>query len=140
GQSYELKIPVERGALDADGLQRLRAAFDEEHRREFGHNFPEFDVELVNLRLTGIGTLPHLQHIDVSGASVEDARVGEAEVGFVTNGSVERLATSLYERDLLPVGEEVAGPAIVVQLDSTTLVPPGASVRRDAIGNLAIKV
>jgi N-methylhydantoinase A len=50
------------------------------------------------------------------------------------------VTTAVYEREALPVGEEIAGPAIVVQVDSTTLVPPGASFNRDGVGNLIITV
>jgi N-methylhydantoinase A len=63
-------------------------------------------------------------------------------VGFRSGDrvGVELLPTAIYTRRGLPVDEEVAGPAIVTQVDSTTLVPPGCSVRRDAIDNLLITV
>jgi N-methylhydantoinase A len=71
---------------------------------------------------------------------VGEAKLRDVEVGFAQDGGVQRVATAVYEREALPVGEEIAGPAIVVQVDSTTLVPPGASFNRDGVGNLIITV
>lgn len=141
GQSYELKIPMPGKDLGAETVDQLQRAFHEGHEREFGHHFPEYDIELVNLRLTGIGELPHLAHSDVSGGSLEEARVDRVDVAFSdSSGAVESVATDVYDRALLPVDEEISGPAIVVQLDSTTLVPPDCTVRRDRIDNLLITV
>jgi N-methylhydantoinase A len=48
--------------------------------------------------------------------------------------------TPVYRRELLPEGAQFAGPAIVEQLDCTTVVEPGTSAMQDAIGNLILKV
>jgi N-methylhydantoinase A/oxoprolinase/acetone carboxylase beta subunit len=138
GQSYELKIAIPQGELDESSIAALSEAFHSDHHKEFGHSFPEYEIELVNLRLTGVGRLPHLTHTHVSGGSLEEAHLRDTEVGFETDGAVERVTTPVYDRDSFPVGEEVAGPAVLVQLDSTTLVPPRSTVRRDEIGNLLI--
>jgi N-methylhydantoinase A len=139
GQSYELKIAMPGKDLGAQTVEQLGRAFHAGHEKEFGHHFPEYDIELVNLRLTGIGDLPHLAHAEVTGTTLDEARITRAEVGFAgADGKVEMIETDIYERSLMPVGEEIPGPAIVVQLDSTTLVPPSCTVRRDPIDNLLI--
>jgi N-methylhydantoinase A len=140
GQSYELAVPVEERRFDATIVRRLRDTFDAAHRAEFGHEFPEYDVELVNIRLTGIGRLFELDHAPVTGATRAEALTAEAEVAFRVDGSIDRLPTAVYDRELLPVGEEIPGPAIVTQLDSTMLVPPGSVFARDAVGNLRIRL
>jgi N-methylhydantoinase A len=140
GQSYELKIPLGSRHLSEDTLRDLQAAFHEEHQREFGHSFPDFEIEVVNVRLTGTGRLPHLAHTQAVGGTVGDAHVRDVDAVFVVDGEARRLPTPVYDREKLPVDEELDGPAIVVQVDSTTLVPPGASVRRDTVGNLLITV
>jgi N-methylhydantoinase A/oxoprolinase/acetone carboxylase beta subunit len=140
GQSYELKVALPARAITPQSISELREAFHRDHQQEFGHNFPEFEIELVNARLTGVGWLPHLQHTRVSGGTLEGAHLHDADVGFSVDGSVQRLKTAVYDRDACPVGEDIPGPAIFVQLDSTTLVPPGATARRDAAGNLLITV
>jgi N-methylhydantoinase A len=141
GQSYELKVAIGERALTDESIAALRESFHRDHDKEFGHSFPGMEIELVNLRLTGIGRLPHLTHTEVAGSSVDEAKLREVEVGFAQNGAgVERVATAVYDREALPVGQEIAGPAVIVQVDSTTLVPPGASFSRDSIGNLLITV
>jgi N-methylhydantoinase A/oxoprolinase/acetone carboxylase beta subunit len=140
GQSHELKVPVPSGEVTAGMLAEVRVTFDNAHRAEFGHNFPELDVELVNARLTAVGRLPHLMHPEVSGATLDDAHIGDVETAFAVDGRPEHITTPVYERELLPLETNVPGPAIIAQLDSTTLVPPGASVRRDTTGNLLVRV
>ena len=54
-------------------------------------------------------------------------------------GKLADYPTTFYRRDLLPVGELVAGPAIVLQMDSTTVVPPQHNLHADAAGNLIIR-
>jgi len=138
GQSYELKIPIGSKEFDAQRIEELRESFHRSHEQEFGHHFPDFEIELVNLRLTAVGALPHPEHTEVSGGSLADAELQEASVAFTTDGEVRRIETPVLRRDLLPVGEPIPGPAVIVQLDSTSLVPPGAEVTRDAIDNLVV--
>ena len=140
GQSHELKVPLPAGELTHELLSALRATFDGAHRAEFGHNFPELDVELVNARLTAVGQLPHIVHSTVSGATLDEAHVGDVPTFFAVDGLPERLQTPVYERELLPLDTDVPGPAIIAQLDSTTLVPPEATIRRDTVGNLLVRV
>jgi N-methylhydantoinase A/oxoprolinase/acetone carboxylase beta subunit len=140
GQSYELKVPILETRVGSETLAGLRQAFHEAHEAEFGHSFPELEVELVTLKLTAVGELPHIQQ---SAADVTNGRpAGERheEVHFEVDGRVTPASTPIVERDLMPVDERIEGPLIVVQLDSTTVVPPGAAVTRDAFGNLLLTV
>ena len=133
GQGYELTIPFAP-------LAELRAAYDTAHRAEFGYDFPDYDLEFVNLRITAVGKLAGLGHAPVEGGTIEEARVDEVDVTFRHDDKLEMHKTSVYKRERLPVGEAIRGPAILTQLDSTTLVPPGASFERDRLGNLRIRV
>jgi N-methylhydantoinase A len=65
---------------------------------------------------------------------VDDARVGERRAWF--GGAF--VATAIYERARLPIGARVAGPAIIEQMDTTTVVPPGHAALVDPSGNLRI--
>ena len=67
-------------------------------------------------------------------------RPGEEPAVFATDGGSERVPTRIYTRDLLLAGDVLPGPAIVEQIDSTTVIPPGASARIDEIGNLVLTV
>jgi N-methylhydantoinase A len=59
---------------------------------------------------------------------------------FRVNGGLSELETRFYRRDKLPVEQRVDGPAIILQQDSTTVVPPNAAVVADRFGNLIITV
>jgi N-methylhydantoinase A len=140
GQGYELKVPIGDSEVTAATLDTLRTAFHDRHEDEFGHAFPDLELELVTLKVTAIGALPHIGQTAVGGEPVGAAEERTADVWFDVDGEVSAHPTRILERDLLPVGETIEGPAIVVQLDSTTVVPPGASVRRDELGNLLLTV
>src|SRR5205085_5530687 len=62
----------------------------------------------------------------------------EREVVFDVGGRPERLVTPFYDRERLPAGSKIAGPAVIEQYDSTTVVPPGLTAEIDRFGNIAI--
>ena len=68
------------------------------------------------------------------------ARVKTGQCVFRIDGELRPFETAFYRRHLLPVGEAFAGPAIVLQKDSTTVIPPGCTAINDAAGNLILKV
>jgi N-methylhydantoinase A len=140
GQGYELNVTIATRQLNASVLAGLRASFDSAHRTEFGHDFPDYVVELANLRVTAVGRLGGVRHAAVAGGRLEDALTGETAVTFRRGGELAAYPTPVYTRDRLPIESEVAGPAIVTQVDSTTLVPPDASFERDPLGNLRIRL
>jgi len=71
------------------------------------------------------------------GGSPEDAVIAEREVWFAGAGFAP---TPVYSRDKLPAGAHFAGPAVVEQMDTTTVIPPGARVATDRFGNLLIEI
>jgi N-methylhydantoinase A len=141
GQGYELRIEVPDGPIGPAELEAVWRAMHERHRAEYGHAFADNPIELVNVRVTGVGATPRLTGLPLTGdRDLEHARIGEAPVGFRRNGSVEAMPTGFYRRSLLPVGERVAGPAVILQADSTTLLVPGSTGRLDEAGNLLISL
>ena len=60
------------------------------------------------------------------------------KVVFGSGGRVRQIATKVYERTQLKAGNVIAGPALVEQMDSTTVIPPGAEGKVDAYGNLIV--
>lgn len=132
GQGYELRVAFDGSADQA--LERFHA----QHRAEYGHAFLDSPIEIVNLRVTGTGRRPKLGAPPPrEGGSLTAALVRRAPVVFREGGAQE---TPFYRRDLLPVGEAIPGPCIVLQTDSTTVVPPGCSLVAERGGNLIIKV
>ena len=142
GQGYELRVAFPAGTLSADSIRSVCAAFAEQHRAEYGHVFETSPVEIVNIRLTGIGRMPKVSPPSPSnGTDPGSALVKTAECVFrEEGGALKPMATSFYRRDRLPLDVEIRGPAIVLQTDSTTIVPPDATFRADAGGNLILKL
>ena len=139
GQGYELKIPLPAGDLVEASLAGVWEAFHRTHAAEYGHAFVKSPIEIVNVRVTGIGRTPKLEMLKApQGGSLEAARIRVGPSVFRVDGQLRSFDTSFYQRPRLPVGESFAGPAIVLQRDSTTLVPPRASAEVDAIGNIII--
>ncbi len=139
GQGYELKVPIPAGPLDEAALDTVWEAFHAAHAAEYGHAFRQSPIEIVNVRVSGIGVMPKLKPLTApEGGSLEAATIRTGPCVFRVDGVLERFETTFYRRTLLPVGEAFAGPAIVLQRDSTTVVPPRSIARVDAAGNILI--
>jgi len=135
GQSHVIRVPVESpGFNTATAAARLA----DRYKQRFDIELGEMRAMLANLRTTVIGTRPDtdLTLFAPRGGDRSAALLGEREVYF--DGAW--LATPIFQRETLPVGAVIAGPAIVQQLDSTTVIDPGASATVDTLGNLVIAV
>ncbi|HSC02562.1 MAG TPA: hydantoinase/oxoprolinase family protein [Solirubrobacteraceae bacterium] len=134
GQGYELRLVLGNGRFSEADLDRFHAL----HEREYGHSFGD-PIEIVNARVTAVGRRPPLAGVFSSEADLARALVGERESTFRVNGGLESLPTRFYDRESLPVGESLPGPAIVFHPDTTTLVPPRWSVSAEGSGNLILR-
>ena len=141
GQGYELKIPLAVGVIGKRELEEIWKRFHEAHEREYGHAFPSNPIEIVNVRVIGVGQMPKITKLAApEGATLEKARVRTGQCVFRVDGELRSFETSFYRRHLLPVGQVFTGPAIVLQKDSTTVVPPGCSAINDPAGNLILTI
>jgi N-methylhydantoinase A/oxoprolinase/acetone carboxylase beta subunit len=141
GQGYELRVPFPEGPLDAAALRQILHRFGELHRVEYGHVFEASPIEIVNIRVSGIGRMPKIAPSRPrEGGSLAEALVKTARCAFRCDGGLDQLETPFYRRGLLPLGQRIAGPAIVLQTDSTTVVPPDATLTADASGNLILRL
>ncbi len=141
GQGYELKIPFPVGVIGKRELEEIWKRFHEAHEREYGHAFPANPIEIVNVRVIGVGQMPKITKLAApEGVTLEKARVRTGQCVFRIDGELRSFETSFYRRHLLPVGETFKGPAIVLQKDSTTVVPPGCSAINDPAGNLILTI
>ncbi len=134
GQNSELRLGVDRDALDAQALEHLVAGFHEQHQVAYGYDMREQLVEVVTLRL--VVTVAHvapLQRETQGTGHLAQARCEERLVWFPETGFVP---TPIYERARLPIDADVQGPCIIEQMDTTTVVPPQAALRVDTWGNL----
>jgi N-methylhydantoinase A len=138
GQEYTLTIPL-RSADEPRGetfVADLQRRFDEAHEGRFGHSNPGAPIEFVAVRSTGLGDLGRIEPKALDG----DGRAGELPVErkeVVFDGRA--VEAQIVRRDDLPVGVTLAGPAVVVESTSTTVVPPGQSLSVDAYGALVLQ-
>ena len=141
GQGYELRVPFAAGDPDEAAVTDLWRRFEAAHVDEYGHRFESRPVEIVNIRVTATGPGPKIRSPQARfGTSVDAARVRTRASVFRCEGRLESFETDFYRRDLLPCDRQIDGPAVIVQQDATTVVPPGATLRADSSGNLIIGV
>jgi len=138
GQNFELILPVDEGRLEAKSLAVLQNRFHARHKDFYGYDIPGQPVELVNLRVsvTVRRERPRTETL-APGAAATAAETGRRPVWFADTGFVD---TPVLDRDLLQCGAAFTGPAIVEQMDTTTVIPPQAKVNLDAGGYLHIEV
>ncbi|MEQ9125756.1 MAG: hydantoinase/oxoprolinase family protein [Alphaproteobacteria bacterium] len=140
GQGYELRAPFPAGPLDDAAVRTAFQAFAAAHRDEYGHDFPDSPIEIVNLRLTAVGRTPRMADPATAAASGPPTPLRSVEVAFRVGGAIRRFETPVYRRADIGACETLAGPAIVVQTDTTTVAPPGSTVTADTAGNLVIRL
>ncbi len=139
GQGYELTVPSPMPPYTQHDLAIMRGRFDTMHEQNSGHKAESEPVELVSLRLISLGLVPQakLSPGKVTGRKVEAAKLGERKVYFGKEHGV--LTTQVYNRDLFEPGHQITGPAIVEQLDTTTVIQPEQEAAVDEYRNIIIK-
>jgi len=139
GQGYELKIPIPDRPINELDLTYLWELFHKAHEQEYGHSFPNNIIEIVNIRVTGIGVMPKIETLKAPvGGTMKQALIKSGQCMFRVDNKLKPLETAFYHRHLLPVDEVFFGPAIILQKDSTTVIPPGWRVINDEVGNLIL--
>lgn len=137
GQDYTLTVPLHEG--EEPGMPgfaaRISARYSEQHRRRYGHATPEAKVELVSLRVTGLGT-NEFGHL--TGERYREDAMGARTAQVRFDGRAWE--TPIRRRDSLPIGETIAGPLLIVEDTTTTVVSPRASIRRETLGHLTMEV
>lgn len=127
GQGFELSVPLE--SVDEAGLTGLPARFNQLHRQRYGHANDAEPIEIVTLRISASGAYPDTRTESVivdagrepqASAMIESRRV--TIPGYGTSA-----ATPVWDRALLRAGDALRGPAVVHQMDSTTVILPGQS-------------
>ncbi|MFN8469668.1 MAG: hydantoinase/oxoprolinase family protein [Caldilineaceae bacterium] len=134
GQSYELTVPLALPLTPAN-LEAAVDAFHRAHAQRYGYAMPAETVEAVTLRIrsSSPGSQIGLPRRPLSGRDAAAARLGDRAVWFDTSGPV---TAACYQRERLEPGNHVAGPALVLQYDSTVLLAPGWTASVDQSGNL----
>jgi len=139
GQNYELPVAVPDGAITPETMGALTARFADAHRQRYGFATEEDAVQFVTLRVeaTGMVRKAELRSHPDAGPDAARAVVSRRPVWLPENGDF--VDTPIYARAALRPGNRFSGPAIVEQMDATTLVPPGMTARVDGYLNLILE-
>ena len=137
GQSFELTVDCPSLTGRGDLTRSIASEFYTAHLQRFGYADRALPVEVVNLRLKLELAVdkPRLEPAADCGGDASHAAVGNVEVVFA-QGAVD---TTLYDRDRLQTGNRIAGPALLLQLDTTIVVPPEWAGAVDPYGNLLLE-
>ncbi len=130
-QSYELSVAVPDGRLDASAIMVIADAFHERHRQTYGHDNRTEPVQIVNIRVAAIGTIPPLRIRQEVAAPGTNPLKGERRAWFRASGET---TARIFDRARMAAGFEAVGPAVIESLESTILVPPGWTARMDTDG------
>ncbi len=122
-------------------MREVWGRFHQAHAREYGHSFPDNQIEVANVRATGVGAVPKIQKLKApTGGDLVGARIPNGPGVFRVAEEPKTFDATFYHRRLLPLGERFAEPAIVLYEDSTSVIPPGWTAIVDPAGNLLLTV
>ncbi len=135
GQAFEVPLTITPEVLERDGIGGILARFNEEHLRLFTFNM-DTPHEIVNLRAVALG-----QTLDLPAAELPKGD-GNPEAAKMRDHTLwmdgKEQAAVIYDRSKLRQGDIIPGPAIVVEMDSTTLIETGCVATVDKVGNILI--
>ena len=138
GQGFELRAQLPEGRLTASNLADVVASFHQQHRLDYGYHFDDGEVELITVRVIGSEDVAPLKV-----ARIEKADGGDISGAFLYSRATtfddgQSMDTPRYDRNRLRAGQKIAGPAILIQHSSTTLLPPGYTAAVAEFGNLHV--
>jgi len=136
-QGYHLTVDGPDGEVNETHKPQIKSQFDDLHRRTYGASAPEEEAELVTLRLLAEVPVPHLRLPRIDPGKIADARIDRRPFYDLALGRF--LDACVYDRRCLGASDRIAGPAIVEQYDSTTVVLAGQMLTVDDFGNLLIR-
>ncbi|MGI9657945.1 MAG: hydantoinase/oxoprolinase family protein, partial [Gaiellaceae bacterium] len=137
GQNWELNVAIPAGDVTEAEFDAAAALFEQEHERFYGYSIPGEELEVLTFNVAAVGTR---HSVELPRISTGDAPAPLERRGVVFDAAAGPVETAVYNRDSFHAGNEIEGPAIVGQVDATTLLPPNSTTRVDEYGNLLVKV
>ncbi|WP_312408422.1 hydantoinase/oxoprolinase family protein [Rhizobium sp.] len=139
GQNYEISVPVQAGTVTAATFAAIEEAFLNAHRQLYGFIAEGEPVQMVTFRLAASGLVEkaQFQPAEIEGPDSSAAITGSREVWMMEAGGF--VTATLYDRARLKAGNVVNGPAIIDQMDTTTVVPMDTTATVDAYLNLMLE-
>ena len=139
GQGFELRAEIPEGRLGIGDIGRILESFNAQHRLDYGYAFDDTEVELITVRVIGTDKIEPLRLRPLeraNGASYESALLYSRRTTFDDGTTAD---TPRYDRGQLRAGHRVAGPAVLIQHNSTVLVPPAYAAEVSEYGSLHVR-
>jgi N-methylhydantoinase A len=137
GQDFSLSVPVTARQLKAGDRKAIRTAFDKLYEHRYAHSSPEDPVEVVNIRLSVIGKRPALKF----------PRLGKGRASAITHrrdvyfaDAAKPVRCPVYQRGKLTAGMRIAGPALIQEHGTTTVLFKGDNCTVAPSGELIVRV
>ena len=135
GQAFQITVDFTMDELEQEGIARLTRVFDDEHEKLFTFKLGD-DHEILMVRAVVKAQTKAIPDLRLGGEVIPLEQCRIADTQFYYEG--EQHTAVIYDRPKLRTGQMVPGPAIVCEMDSTTLVLPGCRAEVDAVGNLLL--
>ena len=136
GQGHEIKVDIPEGLLASHSIPVIQSAFDSAYTRLYGRVCEGVPIEIIHWRLSVSGAKPDVQVLSRTSGASNPVPKGHRDVVF--GGSYGRTSVPVYDRYSLPDGFASAGPMIVEEAESTTVIPPDWSVGVQSAGHLVL--
>ena len=139
GQGFELRADMPGSEVTLQNVKDIVANFHQQHRLDYDYAFDDREVELIIIRVISTEDVTPLKvgRLEkANGMAIDSALLYSRPTIFDGGATIE---TPRYDRGGLKAGHRVPGPAIIIQHNSTTLVPPGYEAEVTEYGNLRIQ-
>jgi N-methylhydantoinase A len=137
GQNFEVRVPMDDPQQIT--LERFTALFHEAHTREYGYDVADRAIQIINCRLQAVGQVVKAPLAPArTDSTLADARLGKRQVYHGKSAGWQ--ASTVYDRDLLPAGAVIPGPAVIEEMSSTTVLGPDHRAEVDRFGTLVISL
>jgi len=144
GQAHEvlLEVPAEiiEGEMNAGTVKILEDMFHQRHQSLFGHSSPEAAAEFITLTVSAVGPTAKGQMFEVEQGTEDPSGAEKGSRSVYFEESKGFIDCPTYERSGLRANNVVTGPAIIEQMDTTTVIPPNQKAGVDRYGNIIIEV
>lgn len=138
GQGYQIEVSLPPGRITGKEISRMLEEFHARHEDTYGYKMKDAETSVVTVEVTAIGRMPRPEMRQFPPAGEDaSAAVKEERKVFIKG---RYMATKIYDRELLQPGNVFAGPAVIEQKDTTTLVLPGQKCVVDSYKNLIISL
>ena len=138
GQGFELRAAMPDGPLDATNVHSVIKSFFDVHKQAYGHAFEDQLVEIITLRVVGSAATETLKLPELAHGGRSNPKAAELYTRNTVFDDGKAVPTPRYDRARLLAEDVVSGPALIVQHNSTTLVPPGYSASVLSHGDMRI--